>query len=208
MIMAWNRVRYRLRSLAKLLFHLASIAVTRIILLLLVRLHKIGESTTTSLVQHLLTVLRILTHHLVLLLVVFLLLKFVVEGLELMVLRRVRVTMSRVCMRAMTTVALWASKHIIDVLTQTDFRTESIHQVRRCVLIAVTGHISHTDIAATCTSLSLALILREFVEIRCLLHHVRWHHLLSVRWVSTSCIAHRVSLKFVQTTGDALYLSW
>ena len=57
-------------------------------------------------------------------LLLLLLLKLVVESLELVVLR---VTMTRMSVRAMTTVALCTRKHIIDVLSQADFRTESIH---------------------------------------------------------------------------------
>jgi len=73
-----------LRTLAKLLFDLSSIAVACIVLLLLVGLHEVREATSSSLVQHLLTVLGILTHHLVVMLL--LLLELVVESLELVIL--------------------------------------------------------------------------------------------------------------------------
>ena len=202
--MAGNRVRYRLSSLTKLLFHLTSITVTCIILLLLVGLHEIWESASTSLVYHILTILRILTHHLVLMLL--LLLELVVESLELVVLWGVAMTGMR--MRTMSTVALWTCKHIIDILAQADFWTESIHQVRRCVLIAISSHVSHSDVTSCTSTLTFTLILRELVEIRCLLHHMTWHHLLSIRWISTSSIAHGVPLQFIQTTGNALNLGW
>ena len=197
-----DRVRYRLGPLTKLLFHLSSITVTCIILLLLVGLHEIWEATSTSLVYHLLTILRILTHHLVLMLL--LLLELVVESLELVVLWGMTMTSMRV--RTMCTVALWTWKHIIDVLAQADFRTESIHYVCRCVLIAIACHVSHSNVTTTCSTLSFTLILREFVEIRCLLHQMAWE--LSISRVSTSSIAHGVPLQFVQTPGNALNLSW
>ena len=87
-VVTGHRVGNRLGTLTKLLFHLTSIVVARVVLLLLVGLHEVGQPAS-SLVKHLLTVLRILTHHLMVLVVLFLLLELVVEGLELVVLRGV-----------------------------------------------------------------------------------------------------------------------
>ena len=50
MIMTGYRVRYRLGPLTELLFDLSSVIVSRIILLLLVGLHEIRETSSTSLV--------------------------------------------------------------------------------------------------------------------------------------------------------------
>lgn len=79
-------------------------------LLMVIALHEVRDAASAALVQHLLTRLRVLTHHLVVLLLF--LLQFIVQRLELAILR-----------------ACATAEHRVDVLTEGDLRTEAIHLV-------------------------------------------------------------------------------
>ena len=80
-----DRVGDRLGGLLAILHELAARDVAVVVLLhhllVVVRLHEVGDAAAGPRIQHLLAVLAVLRHHLVMLLL--LLLKLVVEGLEL-----------------------------------------------------------------------------------------------------------------------------
>ena len=80
-----DRVGDRLGGLLAIRHELAAWDVTVVVLLhhllVVVRLHEVGDAAARPRIQHLLAVLAVLRHHLVMLLL--LLLKLVVEGLEL-----------------------------------------------------------------------------------------------------------------------------
>ena len=84
--------------------------LNRHLLVILVALHEVGNAGGAARIsQHLLARLRILTHHLLLLL----LLELVVQGLEL----------------AVVGATCRATEHGIDVLSEGNFRAEAVHLV-------------------------------------------------------------------------------
>lgn len=79
-------------------------------LLMVVRLHEVGDAAPTSSVEHLLAVLALLAHHLLMLLL--LLFQLVVESVELGALIR------RAC-----------GEDRVDILAEGDLRAETVHLV-------------------------------------------------------------------------------
>ena len=119
---------------------------------LVVALHEVGEASSGSSIEHLLAVLRVTSHQLI---VMLLLLKFVVEGLELLALVRVSEAIVR-------------GEDRVYVLSKGDLGAKSVHKVSGCVVIAVwIGNILQADIAVT--SVSIGLGIGELVEVRGLL---------------------------------------
>ena len=113
--------------------------------------------------------------------VMLLLFQLVVERLELLALVRMAQAVIR-------------GEHIVDVLAEGHFGAESIHQVRRCVVVTVAPcQILQPNIAVT--GVAFGLRVRELIEIGCI-----------VLGLSTSRIPHRVSLKLVEAASNALDL--
>lgn len=111
-----------------------------------------------------------------------LLFQLVVERLELLALVGVAQAVVR-------------GEHVVDVLAEGHLGTESIHQVRRCVIVTVSScQVLQPNIAVTGVAFSLRV--RELIEIRCIV----------LLGLSASSISHRVSLELVEATGNTLDL--
>ena len=148
---------------------------------LVVALHEVGETAPSTRVKHLLTILGIASHQLVI--VMLLLFKLIVEGLELLTLIGVAKTIISI-------------EHSVDILAERHFGTESIHQVGWGVLIRIcTRDVLQADVVVLL--LFVMLLSRKLIEV--------WSVLFLV---STSSIPHGISLKFVKTASDAFNLRW
>ena len=113
-----------------------------------------------------------------------LLFQLVVERLELLALVGVAQAVVR-------------GEHVVDVLAEGHLGAESIHQVRRCVIVTVAScQVLQPNIAVTGVAFSLRV--RELIEVWCIV----------LLGLSASSIPHRVSLKLVEATGNALDLWW
>jgi hypothetical protein len=103
----------------------ADAAVLLLHRVLIVRLHEVGKTANAAGIQHLLAILRVLALHIQHLMLLFLL-EFVVEGLELVRLRRVASLVATVLL-VLRTVALVAREDVVDVLAEGHLRAKPVH---------------------------------------------------------------------------------